>query len=62
MDDLVRIGVYLTDMSKTPLLRTARDKFINTKNPPTSILVQVNKLFRDDVLLEIEATAIIPKK
>ncbi len=23
---------------------------------------QVNKLFRDDVMLEIEATAIIPKK
>lgn len=62
MDDLVRIGIYLTDMTKTPLLRNARDKFINTKNPPTSVLVQVNKLFRDDVLLEVEATAIIPKK
>jgi 2-iminobutanoate/2-iminopropanoate deaminase len=62
MDNLVRIGIYLTDMSKTPLLRTARDKFINIQHPPTSVLVQVNKLFRDDVLLEVEATAVIPKK
>jgi 2-iminobutanoate/2-iminopropanoate deaminase len=62
MDNLVRIGIYLTDMSKIQLLRTVRDKFINPKNPPASTLVQVDKLFRGDVLLEIEATAIIPKK
>lgn len=32
------------------------------KTPPASTLVQVSKLFRDDILIEIEATAIIPKK
>jgi hypothetical protein len=29
---------------------------------PTSTLVQVSKLFRDDILIEIEATAIVPGK
>ncbi len=39
----------------------ARDLFVDAKHPPASTLVQVNKLFRDDVLVEVEATAIIPQ-
>jgi len=62
MDNLVKIGVYMRDVSQIQKVRAARDRFINTKNPPTSTLVEVSKLFRDDVLIEIEATAIIPKK
>lgn len=62
MDNIVKLGFFITDMSKLQALREARDKFINTKNPPASTLVQVSKLYRDDVLVEIEATAIIPKK
>lgn len=62
MDDIVKLGYFTTDVSKIGAVRTVRDKFINTKNPPASTLVQVSKLFRDDVLIEIEATAIIPKK
>ncbi len=62
MDNLVKIGIYLKDVSQIQAFRNARDKFINLKTPPTSTLVEVNKLFRDDVLLEVEATAIIPKK
>jgi len=44
------------------MLRSIRDKFVNTTHPPASTLVQVSKLFRDDILIEIEATAVIPKK
>jgi len=62
MDNLVKIGVYMRDVGQIQAFRTARDKFINTKNPPASTLVEVSKLFRDDVLIEIEATAIVPKK
>jgi len=35
------------------------DRFVNTKTPTASTLVQVAKLYRDDVLIEVEATAII---
>ncbi len=62
MDNIVKIGIYILDVSQIQTLRDVRNKFINLKNPPTSTLVQVDKLFRDDILVEIEATAIISKK
>jgi 2-iminobutanoate/2-iminopropanoate deaminase len=62
MDDLVKISFYIIDVGQIQVIRNVRDKFINLKNPPASTLVQVSKLFRDDLLIEIEATAVIPKK
>lgn len=62
MDNIIKTGIFMTDASQVPAFREVRNKFINAKNPPTSTLVQVSKLFRDDLLIEIEATAIIPKK
>lgn len=62
MDDIVKLGIYVIDMSQIQTLRAVRDKFVNVKHPPASTLVQVNKLFRDDVLIEVEATAIVPNK
>ena len=62
MDDVIRLGIYTTDISQMQAFREVRDKFINLKAPPTSTLVQVSKLFRADVLMEVEATAIIPKR
>jgi len=62
MDNVVKLSFFVTDVSKIQAVREARDKFINTKTPPASTLVEVRKLFRDDVLIEIEATAVIPKK
>jgi 2-iminobutanoate/2-iminopropanoate deaminase len=62
MNNVVRLGYYVTDMGQIQALRTMRDKYVNVSNPPTSTLVQISKLFRDDVLVEIEATAIIPKQ
>lgn len=59
MDDVVRLGFYLTDLTKLAAVRTIRDRYVNTKTPPASTLVQVAKLYRDDVMIEVEATAII---
>lgn len=61
MNHIVKLGYFTTDVSNLQAIRNIRDQFINTKKPPASTLVQVNKLFRDDLLIEIEATAIIPK-
>lgn len=61
MNHLVKLGYFTTDLSNLQAIRNIRDQFINTKTPPASTLVQVSKLFRDDLLIEIEATAIIPK-
>jgi len=62
MDNVVKTGIFLVDISQVSTFREVRNKFVNIKSPPTSTLVQVSKLFRDDLLIEIEATAIIPKK
>jgi 2-iminobutanoate/2-iminopropanoate deaminase len=62
MKDVVKLNYYMTDVSQVQVLRGIRDKFVNTAQPPASTLVQVSKLFRDDILVEIEATAVIPRK
>ncbi|KIO78500.1 endoribonuclease L-PSP [Pedobacter lusitanus] len=61
MNDIVKLNYYMINVGEIKLLRAVRDRFINIKTPPTSTLVQVSKLFRDDVLIEIEATAVISK-
>jgi 2-iminobutanoate/2-iminopropanoate deaminase len=61
MNHLVKTGIFLTDAANVPLFREIRNKYVNIKNPPASTLVEVKGLFRKDILIEIEATAIIPK-
>lgn len=62
MSNVVKIGIFVVNMKDIQTLRNVRDKYIDLKNPPTSTLVEVSKLYREDVLLEVEATAVIPKK
>lgn len=62
MDNVIKLNYFMKDLSQIGKVRQVRDKYINNKIPPTSTLVEVSKLFRDDVLIEIEATAIIPLK
>lgn len=62
MDNIVKLSYFTLDVSQVQKVRDVRDKFINTTKPPASTLVQVSKLFREDILIEIEATAIIPHK
>ena len=62
MTHLAKLTYFIRDVSKIQVVRDIRDLFINVKNPPASTLVEVSRLYRDDVLLEIEAIAIIPKK
>lgn len=62
MNDIVKLTYLLTDLTQIQSIRSIRDQYINMQKPPASTLAQVSKLFRDDVLIEIEATAVIPKK
>ncbi|MFC5742000.1 RidA family protein [Dyella tabacisoli] len=59
-DQVVKLTIYVTDMSQLKALRAARDKYINVKHPPASTLVEVRKLARDGLLLEIDAIAVVP--
>lgn len=59
--DLVKLNYYVVGLNPERLqaLREARDSFINREHPPTSTLVGVQALFREDVQLEIEAEAVL---
>lgn len=57
--NVVKLNFYLTDVAFLPAVRVARDAYIDTSNPPASTAVQVVALFRPDILIEIEAYAVV---
>ena len=57
-DQVVKLGLYVTDVSNVVTLRRLRDEFVNTSQPPASTLVQVAALVRPELLVEVEAIAV----
>ncbi|WP_232695406.1 RidA family protein [Brevibacillus daliensis] len=57
-NDVVKLTFFLTDISKMQIVREIRDQYVNTLNPPASSAVEVRKLIRDELLIEIEAIAV----
>lgn len=57
--DVVKLEFYVLDASQLPALRQVRDRYINGAAPPASVLVEVRRLFRDDVMLEVAATVVV---
>lgn len=58
--DVVKLNFYVTDIGILPAVRTARDEHVDTDNPPASTAVQVAALFKPELLLEVEAYAVVP--
>ena len=56
--DVVKLNYFLVDVSRVATVRAIRDEYVDTEHPPASTLVEVSRLFRDDVLVEIEAVAV----
>ena len=57
---VVKLSVFMLDISQIAVVRGVRDQYVNTAQPPASSAFEVRKLFRDDVLIEIEAIAAVP--
>jgi reactive intermediate/imine deaminase len=57
-NDVVKLTYFLRDVGEIASVRAVRDEYVDTEHPPASTLVEVSGLFRDDVLIEIEAVAI----
>ena len=58
--NLVKLTVFLTDMSNLGAYREARNRFFATVQPtaaPAVTLVEVSKLYGPDFMIEIEAIA-----
>jgi reactive intermediate/imine deaminase len=56
--DVVKLNYFLRDVGQIASVRAVRDEYVDTENPPASTLVEVSGLFREDVLIEIEAVAV----
>ena len=58
--DLVKLTVFLRNMSDLAAYREARNRFFGTVTPPAApavTLIEVSKLYGPDFLIEIEAIA-----
>lgn len=59
--DVIKLNSYFLDLSHLAEFREVRDKYVNLKNPPASTAVQVPRLFKPELLVEVEAVAVVPK-
>jgi enamine deaminase RidA (YjgF/YER057c/UK114 family) len=57
---VVKLTFYLVDATQMPAVREVRDRYVDTARPPASTAVEVRRLVRDDLLVEVEAVAILP--
>ncbi|WP_328666961.1 RidA family protein [Streptomyces sp. NBC_00322] len=58
-DDVVKLTYFVTDVAHLPAVRAARDAVIDAGRLPASSAVQVAALFRPELLVEIEAFALV---
>jgi 2-iminobutanoate/2-iminopropanoate deaminase len=56
-DDIVRIGVFLTEMADRPAVARAREEYFGSHRPAAT-LVAVKSLVLPEFRVEIEATAV----
>ena len=57
--DVIKFGVFVTDIAIMPAVREVRDRYVDTAAPPASTAVQVSALFRPGYMVEIEALAVV---
>jgi enamine deaminase RidA (YjgF/YER057c/UK114 family) len=57
---VVKFTYFMLDISQIPVVREVRNQYINVAQPPASSAVEVRKLFREEILIEIEAIAALP--
>lgn len=59
LSDVVQMTTYVTDMAQVGTYRKVRNQYMHDPMP-TASLVEVKGLFRQDVMLEISAVAVVP--
>ena len=59
LKDIVRVDVYITDMSKFDEIHAVRRRYFPS-NPPASTMVEVSGFTTEGALIEINAIAVLP--
>jgi len=58
-EQVVKLTYYLMDATQLPVVREVRDQYVSTQQPPASTAVEVRRLVQEDLLIEVEAVAVI---
>jgi enamine deaminase RidA (YjgF/YER057c/UK114 family) len=58
-DQVVKLNLYLVDITQLPAVREVRDQYVNTARPPASTAVEIRRLAVDGLLVEVEAVAVV---
>ncbi len=58
-DHVVKVTTFMTDMKNAPILREVRAGYFGT-NPPAGTLVEISALVVPELMIEIEAVAVVP--
>ena len=58
-EQVVKLTYYLVDATQLPVVREVRDQYVSTQQPPASTAVEVRRLVQEDLLIEVEAVAVI---
>jgi enamine deaminase RidA (YjgF/YER057c/UK114 family) len=59
MGDVAKTTTYITDLKHVPVLREVRLKHLDAARPPANTLLVVSSLARADLMVEIEAVAVL---
>jgi len=59
MDDIVKVTVFVTDLSRFKEIHEVRREFFKKGAYPASTLVKVAGLVHEDLMIEIEAVAMV---
>jgi 2-iminobutanoate/2-iminopropanoate deaminase len=62
IDDIIKVNTYLTDLRYREELARVRSEFFRDGKLPASTLVGVTALADPDMLVEIEAIAVLPER
>jgi 2-iminobutanoate/2-iminopropanoate deaminase len=61
MADLVKTTTFVTDIKNVTALREVRSRRLSKTQPPANTLLEVSSLARPELLIEIEAVAVLDR-
>lgn len=59
LEDIVKTTTYITDLKNLPVLREVRGQRFRSGQPPANTLLVVASLARPELMIEVEAVAIL---
>lgn len=59
-EDLVKVTIYVTDIAAFVITRDIREIYMRAR--PASTAIEVSRLIHPDMMVEIEAIALLPQK